>query len=364
MTFRNLTLRKRDCWYRQRKRNPTNLNLNMLGLIMLTVLMASIPEFFCRVTTEEEYSILEGKSLTIACHYEPQYAGYVKYWCQGKTRDFCDTKARTDDLLSTNPKVSIFDDPVQELFTVTMEDLKEDDSGSYMCGVEIGGVWNRDAVAFTYINVINGMSVMHHSVSGEEGKSVTVECFYSERYRESEKKWCRSGNWRSCLQTGSEGKYDDGSVAIIDDKKEALTVTLKKLQKEDAGWYWCYAGQQKKAIQVIVTPQLSTTLSPAARLTSNQPLEQKALQTTITPCQPHESAPHLVWLVIVAFLSCVVLLGLLLTRTLWKPHMSDSVLMDVKVMSGPLNEHSSNDDDLQNAAAIFFSKDSQKVPMY
>lgn len=74
-------------------------------------------------------------------------------------REFCSSLARTDDPRSANPaedKVSVSDDQAQQVFSVTMNNLKEGDSGWYMCGVEIGGVWNADVVAFTYIKVIHG----------------------------------------------------------------------------------------------------------------------------------------------------------------------------------------------------------------
>lgn len=102
---------------------------------------------------------MEGQSLKVPCHYEPQYASYVKYWCQGNMREFCTSLARTDDPRSANPaedKVSIFDDPVQLVFTVTLNNLKEGDSGWYLCGVEVGSVWNADVVAYTNIKVIHG----------------------------------------------------------------------------------------------------------------------------------------------------------------------------------------------------------------
>lgn len=74
-------------------------------------------------------------------------------------REFCSSLARTDDPASASPtdgKVGIFDDPVQLVFTVTMKDMKEGESGWYMCGVEIGGAWTADVVAYTYIKVIHG----------------------------------------------------------------------------------------------------------------------------------------------------------------------------------------------------------------
>lgn len=71
-------------------------------------------------------------------------------------REFCTSLARTDDTRSAEDKVSISDDPVQLVFTVTMNNLKEADSGWYMCGVEVGGGWTADAVTFTNIKVIHG----------------------------------------------------------------------------------------------------------------------------------------------------------------------------------------------------------------
>lgn len=67
--------------------------------------------------------------------------------------------ARTDETSSTNPskdKVSIFDDPAQEMFTVTMNNLKETESGWYLCGVELGNGWKADDVAYTKVKVIHG----------------------------------------------------------------------------------------------------------------------------------------------------------------------------------------------------------------
>ncbi|MEQ2261024.1 hypothetical protein XENORESO_004480 [Xenotaenia resolanae] len=237
----------------------------MWRLSTITLLLLPwIPVFLCKVTTEEEFTVLEGGSLTIPCHYEPQYVSYVKYWCQGRTKEFCTILARTDDhhlITTADQKVNIFDDPVQLVFTVTMNDMKEGESGWYMCGVEIGGMWNADDTSFTNIKVIHGMLVVNSRMSGEEGSSVTIECLYSERYRKSEKKWCRSGDWRSCLSTGSEGSYNDSSVAIRDDRTGAFTVTFKKLQIQDTAWYWCSAGQQKISVHLLVTPQ-PTTIAP------------------------------------------------------------------------------------------------------
>lgn len=73
-------------------------------------------------------------------------------------REFCTSLARTDARDPAVDKVSIFDDPVHQVFTVIMNELKEEDAGWYMCGVEIGGAWSADVAAYTKLRVIHGES--------------------------------------------------------------------------------------------------------------------------------------------------------------------------------------------------------------
>ncbi|XP_034470751.1 polymeric immunoglobulin receptor [Hippoglossus hippoglossus] len=327
-------------------------------------LLPWISAFLCGVTTAEEFEVLEGRSLTVPCHYDPQYASYVKYWCQGRMRDFCTSLARTDDPRSTNPavdKVSIFDDPVQLVFTVTMNNLKEKDSGWYMCGVEVAGIWSRDVATYPYIKVIHGMSVVNNILTGEEGSSVSVECLYSKRYREIEKKWCRSGDWSSCLVTDSEGSYEDTSVAISDDRTTAFTVTLKNLQMRDIGWYWCSSGYQKIAVQVLVTPRPTTTTSVTLPPTAHQSVDLPP------PGHITMDSWHSHGLILKSLLVCSSLMALLglaiLIRKKWKLY-KDPVLRQVKEMKARRNEYSRDVGDLQDTAVIYINKDSQEVFMH
>lgn len=103
--------------------------------------------------------MLEGQSVTVPCHYNPQYISNVKYWCHGRMIDFCSSLARTDDPKSTpqsKGRVTIADDPTQHVFTVSMQNLTVEDSGWYWCGVELGGMWVADSTASLYISVIQG----------------------------------------------------------------------------------------------------------------------------------------------------------------------------------------------------------------
>lgn len=111
------------------------------------------------MTTAGELTVLEGQPLKVPCHYEPQYATYVKYWCKGRTREFCSSLARTDEhraAAAAERRVSVADDPVQLVFTATMSNVTEDDSGWYLCGVEVGSGWTADVSTFVHLKVIHG----------------------------------------------------------------------------------------------------------------------------------------------------------------------------------------------------------------
>lgn len=121
---------------------------------------------YCTVTTIGDLTVLEGQSVTVPCHYNPQYTSHVKYWCQGQMREFCTSLARTDNLESApngNGRVKIADDPTQHVFTVRMRDLMKEDSGWYWCGVEIGGMWTSDSTASLYISVVQGQQDISQS---------------------------------------------------------------------------------------------------------------------------------------------------------------------------------------------------------
>ncbi|KAL7842233.1 hypothetical protein SRHO_G00239220 [Serrasalmus rhombeus] len=288
----------------------------MTPLLFFVFLLRLLPGSLCTVTTVGDLTVLEGQSVTVPCHYNPQYTHNVKYWCQGSMREFCSSLARTDNLESTpfgKGRVTIADDPAQYVFAVTMRDLKEADSSWYWCGVEVGSMWNVDSTASLYINVIHGMSVETSMVSGEEGGSVSVKCLYSERYRESEKRWCRSGHLSSCKVTDFNGTFSSRSLLISDDKKDTVTVTMKNLEMRDAGWYWCGAGQHQATVQVLVTPRPTTTLFPTApsvttvRLTTQNPSAVKA----------QDSKSNMSWKTVLT--GCGALLFLLITvLVLWR----------------------------------------------
>uniref|UniRef100_A0A3B3RHX5 Ig-like domain-containing protein n=1 Tax=Paramormyrops kingsleyae TaxID=1676925 RepID=A0A3B3RHX5_9TELE len=110
------------------------------------------------VSTVSWATVLSGGSVTIPCSYDNMYQHQEKYWCKGWDWSSCSPKVRTN-----SPKISdemlISDDPTKPVFTVTINNLRREDSGSYWCGVEI----SRGSAVGTrvYLSVTQGkMSVL------------------------------------------------------------------------------------------------------------------------------------------------------------------------------------------------------------
>uniref|UniRef100_A0A3B3QGP3 Ig-like domain-containing protein n=1 Tax=Paramormyrops kingsleyae TaxID=1676925 RepID=A0A3B3QGP3_9TELE len=78
-------------------------------------------------------------------------------------------------------------------------------------------------------------------VSVQRGGSVTIPCFYEDRYKTHVKYWCRGSHWSSCtpiVRSDSPQKKDE--VSIRDNpKKQVFTVTMNNLAAGDSGYYWC-----------------------------------------------------------------------------------------------------------------------------
>ncbi|XP_020328681.1 polymeric immunoglobulin receptor [Oncorhynchus kisutch] len=340
----------------------------LLFFAFLFLLLSRLPGSLCRVTTVGDLSVLEGRSVMIPCHYGPQYASYVKYWCHGSVKDLCTSLVRSDaprgPAAAGEDKVAMFDDPVQQVFTVTMTELQKEDSGWYWCGVEVGGVWSADVTASLHINVIQGMSVVNSMVSGEEGTSVTVQCLYSQGYRQHEKRWCRSGDWSSCLVTDGEGWYEDQAVEIRDDLTKAFTVTLKGLARRDTGWYWCAAGQQQVAVYILVTPPSTTAPAPTVTSPPEESPQSVPVSPSVSPLPRHiaKGADHHrpLWefpLMVCGILFILMVLVLLPWKILDqynKTHRTRQAELEARLSDPP-------GDDWQNTSVVFLNSDPQKV---
>ncbi|XP_056599906.1 CMRF35-like molecule 8 isoform X2 [Triplophysa dalaica] len=201
------------------------------------------------------FTLQTGGSLTIPCHYDTQYIQHKKYWCYdaGAAYNYCSILASANE---TKGRVSVIDHPDQSLFTVTMTNLQDQDTGTYWCAVEIKGILNMDVTEQLYLAVQSApdVSVVSSSVSGDEGGNISVKCLYSSAYKNKHKQWCRYKD-KSCYTSQSS------SVQISDDERESFTVLMSGLMLSDSGWYFCSVGDRQAPVQLTVTGKTATTVT-------------------------------------------------------------------------------------------------------
>ncbi|XP_057182985.1 CMRF35-like molecule 9 [Triplophysa rosa] len=193
------------------------------------------------------FTLQPGGSVTIPCHYDRKYIQHKKYWCYSyyATYNYCSILASANE---TKGRVSVVDHPDQSLFTVTMRNLQDQDTGAYWCVVEIEGILNVDVTEELHLSVqsVPDVSVVSSSVSGDEGGNISVKCLYSSAYKNKHKQWCRYKD-KSCYTSQSS------SVEISDDERASFTVLMSGLMLEDSGWYFCSVGDLHAPVQLTVT---------------------------------------------------------------------------------------------------------------
>ncbi|XP_072737618.1 CMRF35-like molecule 8 [Ciconia boyciana] len=98
-----------------------------------------------------------GEKLSLRCWYPRGYEGYNKYWCWGASRDSCRKVVETEgrEVPRQRGRLSIQDSHVFCVVLLTVEDLSEEDAGSYWCGVERMG---RDLMEPVTVRVVPAVS--------------------------------------------------------------------------------------------------------------------------------------------------------------------------------------------------------------
>ncbi|XP_064255475.1 triggering receptor expressed on myeloid cells 2-like [Passer domesticus] len=120
-------------------------------------------------------------------------------------------------------------------------------------------------------------------VAAMEGDTISVNCSYDPRQWWREKSWCRQLEQRRCQHVvGAPPAWlpfpgsRRGTTSIRDDARAGLlTVTMRRLRKEDAGLYQCrtdFLGQTK-SLRVVQVEVL------AADLVTHVPEEPRAVQS-------------------------------------------------------------------------------------
>ncbi|KAK1173890.1 CMRF35-like molecule 3 [Acipenser oxyrinchus oxyrinchus] len=200
---------------------------------LLLLLLSTLPG----TNSQSRVTAFEGRSVTVQCPYAPPYTEAVKYWCKGT----CQQKKRSDEAQKADDKVLLKDNKSQGVFTVTISRLEEEDEGWYRCGA-VPGYYSEVSVFIAVNHGSSSLSVVSKSVTKQEKQTLAVHCHYDQYYRSYVKYWCKGDNWHYCssLKRTDSPETPGDKITISDDQTRGVfTVTMRGLEKEDAGWYWC-----------------------------------------------------------------------------------------------------------------------------
>uniref|UniRef100_A0A672MBQ0 Ig-like domain-containing protein n=1 Tax=Sinocyclocheilus grahami TaxID=75366 RepID=A0A672MBQ0_SINGR len=98
-----------------------------------------------------------GGGVSITCRYDRGYTENAKYFCRGQWSE-CTDQIKTDktngEKWVDSGRFSLYDDTRAAVFTVTIRDLSEEDSGMYQCAADIS--WAKDFYSEVNLNVLTG----------------------------------------------------------------------------------------------------------------------------------------------------------------------------------------------------------------
>ncbi|XP_045567506.1 polymeric immunoglobulin receptor-like [Salmo salar] len=216
-----------------------------------------------------------------------------------------------------------------------MTGLTSWDYGNYRCVVEINGGTDI-MIQWFYLYVTPGtpeLYVDQQEITGVEGGSVTVRCYYSNT---GDMKWCRMGG--DCVR-GYSGTLNGTSVTLKRtsdaNNRKVLTVTMSGLKMENTDWYWCRVGELEMPVHITVSQQTATQRSSKMTSTTQDPTTQHpSASPTAEPVQNdntsqgaegnmeevHQRSKNVKVLLISLGMLVVVTAGILVTWKMWRKH--------------------------------------------
>ncbi|XP_055254871.1 protein CD300H-like [Moschus berezovskii] len=119
-----------------------------------------------------------GGSLSVECRYQEAFVDDIKYWCKHPcVPPWKMVETRESAREVSRGRVSIRDRPASLTFTVTLESLREEDAGTYGCGIYVPR--SADPTFQVEVSVIPGPPVSmpdtasHLKLSWVEGEGET-----------------------------------------------------------------------------------------------------------------------------------------------------------------------------------------------
>lgn len=184
-----------------------------------------------------------GGSVAIVCPYNPKESSSLKYWCRWEAdgNGHCPVLVESQGVVHEQyeGRLALYDQPGNGSYTVILNQLTTQDSGSYWCLTDGDSRW-RSTVELQVAEATGkpNLEVTPQNEVAVLGETLTLSCHYPCKYYSHEKYWCKWSN-KGCRILPSHDEAARQSSVSCDPNNQVISMTLNPVTKEDEGWYWC-----------------------------------------------------------------------------------------------------------------------------
>ncbi|NWW03015.1 PIGR protein, partial [Oreocharis arfaki] len=224
-------------------------------------------------------------SVTVLCPSGDTQSDKKRFWCK-VGRSSCALLASSDGYVDRRYQGRILITPQESsgTFKVLINDLKQEDSGLYLCGTQ--GSRGQDSPQEVVLQVATASALPRRPkfLSGAVGGSLSFQCHHEPRGTYEKKYLCRWKGGSCPVLLDDEGFVLEpykGRIQMSgsDPERGTYTVVLRQLREEDAGWYWCGARsghtELTASLKLLVHKEICSSRDPG----------------TTTPVRPTSASP-------------------------------------------------------------------------
>ncbi|CAM4449947.1 unnamed protein product [Leuciscus chuanchicus] len=178
-----------------------------------------------------------GGGVNITCGYKKRYRDNKKYFCKGQWSQCRDRiKTNKKDKWVQKDRFSLYDDTSSSVFTVTIRDLREEDSGMYQCAVD--KTIEIDSYTEVRLRVLTGQQI--RTVRGYSGGNVIINFKYEIQEENPVIDVCKTADQCfTVINTNrrAEWKHDRRFSVYNDRSAGLLLLFIRDLNENDSGEY-------------------------------------------------------------------------------------------------------------------------------
>ncbi|NWW81938.1 PIGR protein, partial [Climacteris rufus] len=236
-------------------------------------------------------------SVTVLCPSGDTQSGEERFWCK-VGRSSCTLIATSGGYVGRRYQGRILMTPQDNsgAFKVLMNDLKEEDSGLYLCGTRRPSGQDSPQEVVLQVATASALPRRPKFLSGAVGGSLSFQCHHDSEGTYEKKYLCRWKGGSCSVLLDDQGFVLEShrgriQMSSSDRQRGTFTVLLRPLREEDAGWYWCGATrghtEHTASLKLLIHREICSSQDPETttpvRLTAPSPAALSTpRQTSIT----------------------------------------------------------------------------------